>query len=115
MSEVNVVDDVLKRNLYDQPIHYASLCYLARLQARRADRRNSSIRGKISDFSWTLKPNLMVLKPEIQLLYKSRSKRPKDLQDLGNCLQKFDSNQKDILRNWIITDSGQEHPWVELI
>jgi hypothetical protein len=56
-----------------------------------------------------MNPHLMVLKPEIQLLYKSRSKRPKDLQDLENCLRKFDSRQKDLLRDWIITDSGKGH------
>jgi hypothetical protein len=78
-------------------------------------RRNRSIRGKIENFGWKLNSNLMVLAPEIQLLYKSRSKRPKDLQDLENCLRVFDSIQKNLLRKWIITDSGVEHPWVKLI
>ena len=78
-------------------------------------RRNRSIRGTIKSFGWQHKSGLMVLAPEIQLLYKSRSRRPKDLQDLENSLPKMSLPQKTHLRDWIVLDSGQSHSWVELI
>jgi hypothetical protein len=78
-------------------------------------RRNKSIRGPLATFSWQTEDGLMVLAPEIQLLYKSRSKRPKDFEDLYNCLEKLDQRQKQFLREWISLDSGLEHPWIEII
>lgn len=78
-------------------------------------RRNRSIRGPIEEFGWTTEYGLQVLKPEIQLLYKSRSRRPKDNLDLENCLPQLTSKQKNTLREWIITDTGKDHPWVDLI
>lgn len=77
-------------------------------------RRNTMIRGPIEEFSWTYSKDLKILKPEIQLLYKSRSKRPKDLLDLQNCLELFKQDQKDKLREWIRIDSGPDHEWLKL-
>ncbi len=78
-------------------------------------RRNNSIRGPMSSFSWITGGGLVVLAPEIQLLYKSRSKRPKDFQDLHNCLPKLTAQKKKTLKEWIKLDSGIDHPWVPLI
>lgn len=78
-------------------------------------RRNQSIRGPIDSFHWTTEDGMKVLRPEIQLLYKFRSKRPKDFQDLHNCLQKFTLEQKQCLKDWIFLDSGLDHPWIEEI
>jgi hypothetical protein len=78
-------------------------------------RRNKSIRGPMSTFSWQADDGLMLLAPEIQLLYKSRSKRSKDFEDLHNCLPKLSIQQKQTLLDWISLDSGQDHPWVEII
>lgn len=78
-------------------------------------RRNSSIRGTMKSFFWQTNEGLPVLAPEIQLLYKSRSKRPKDFQDLENCLDFLNSVQKAKLKEWITIDSGVDHPWVKCI
>ena len=78
-------------------------------------RRNKSIRGPLGNFGWQSEGGLMVIAPEIQLLYKSRSPRPKDLQDLENSLPKLSSQQKTSLRDWIALDSGSSHPWLNLI
>lgn len=78
-------------------------------------RRDRSIRGPMSTFGWQTSDGLMVLSPEIQLLYKSRSKRLKDFDDLHNCLPKLSNHQKQNLLNWISLDSGQDHPWVTII
>lgn len=78
-------------------------------------RRNRGIRGSMDSFAWKAKGGLMVLAPEIQLLYKSRSKRPKDFQDLHNCIPVLNLNQKTKLKKWIAFDSGDEHPWLDLI
>lgn len=78
-------------------------------------RRNRAIRGKMNTFAWKTDDGLMVLAPEIQLLYKSRSKRPKDFEDLHNCLSVLNQKQKTLLKNWIALDSGNEHPWLKLI
>jgi hypothetical protein len=78
-------------------------------------RRNNSIRGPLSSFSWQTDDGLKVLVPEIQLLYKSRSKRPKDFEDLHNCLARLSGQQKKILQDWILLDSGVDHPWLEIL
>lgn len=78
-------------------------------------RRNNTIRGPMSTFSWQTDDGLMVLTPEIQLLYKSRSKRPKDFEDLHNCIPKLSIHQRTTLLEWISLDSGEDHPWVTII
>jgi hypothetical protein len=78
-------------------------------------RRTQSIRGPIQEFAWKHESGLMVLNPVIQLLYKSRSRRPKDEQDLRLCLLNLNSDQKKSLKEWIIIDSGLIHPWIEKI
>jgi hypothetical protein len=45
----------------------------------------------------------------------SRRKRPKDFQDLHNCLPVLNIKQKANLKDWIAIDSGEEHPWLKLI
>ncbi|MBO9666233.1 MAG: hypothetical protein J7501_05415 [Bdellovibrio sp.] len=78
-------------------------------------RRNKEIRGPISEFGWITPDGIRVISPEIQLLYKSRGFRGKDLIDLKNCLQRFSPAQKDRLRNFLEVDSGPSHPWLALI
>lgn len=75
-------------------------------------RRNKNIRGPLKEFGWKQDNGLGVIAPEIQLLYKSRSPRDKDNQDLENCLQKFSVSQKEKLKTWIQIDSGKDHPWL---
>ncbi len=76
-------------------------------------RRNRDIRGPLKTFEWETDQGLKVLAPEIQLLYKSRSRRAKDFQDFENCLPILEPRQKEMLRNWIALDSGDGHPWLD--
>ena len=76
-------------------------------------RRNKTIRGPMNSYEWEAENGMKVLAPEIQLLYKSRSKRPKDFQDLQNCLPVLKTEQKDRLNYWISIDSGSDHPWLK--
>lgn len=78
-------------------------------------RRTQSIRGPMSTFSWQSEGGLMVLALEIQLLYKSRSKRPKDFDDLHQCLPRLSVLQKNTLLDWILQDTGKDHPWIAII
>ncbi|MBC7420974.1 MAG: amino acid transporter [Bdellovibrio sp.] len=78
-------------------------------------RRNKTIRGPLSNFAWQTESGLMVLAPEIQLLYKSRSKRPKDFQDLESVIPFLTAEQKEKLIAWIALDSGSDHPWLDII
>jgi hypothetical protein len=78
-------------------------------------RRNSKIRGPVTEFSWTTPEGLQVLSPVIQLLYKSRSPREKDEVDLQNCLPQLNSNQRARLRELILADSGHQNHWLKLI
>ena len=77
-------------------------------------RRNNQIRGPLSEFTWTNSEGLKVISPVIQLLYKSRGSRDKDLQDLKNCLKVFSVQQKERLRSLLLSDSGANHPWLSL-
>lgn len=78
-------------------------------------RRNKSIRGPLAEFGWKTPDGKNVLSPVIQLLYKSRSPREKDIQDLENCLLAFTPRQRDRLRELILLDSGEYHPWISMI
>jgi hypothetical protein len=75
-------------------------------------RRNRDIRGSIESFGWRAENGLMVVAPEIQLLYKSRSLHPKDTHDLESCLSQLSPIQTSSLRSWIARDSGESHPWL---
>jgi hypothetical protein len=75
-------------------------------------RRKQSIRGPLKDFGWVTADGVNVIAPEIQLLYKSRSPREKDVVDFENCLKKFSQKQSDWLRSAIQLDSGKGHPWL---
>ncbi|MEK7358215.1 MAG: amino acid transporter [Bdellovibrionota bacterium] len=76
-------------------------------------RRNRAIRGPITEFGWT-HATMSVIAPEIQLLYKSRSRREKDLFDFQNCLKVFEPWRSTRLREWVTLDSGADHPWLPL-
>ena len=78
-------------------------------------RRNKTIRGPQSEFSWVTDQGINVLSPVIQLLYKSRNPREKDLQDLRACLPKLSKSQAARLRQLILADAGADHAWLKLI
>lgn len=78
-------------------------------------RRNKNVRGPISEFGWKTEDGKNVLSPVIQLLYKSRSPRDKDTQDLENCLPAFTTPQRNRLRELIMLESGENHTWLSVI
>lgn len=78
-------------------------------------RRNPKIRGPISKFGWTTSDGTLVIAPEIQLLYKSRSPRDKDQKDFENCLGKFNHEQMQWLTDALTIDSGENHPWISIL
>lgn len=78
-------------------------------------RRNGDIRGPLDEFAWVREDGLKILSPVVQLLYKARNPREKDLQDLENCLPKLTPNQRQRLRELVLADSSKDHPWLTLI
>ncbi len=78
-------------------------------------RRKQEIRGPLKEFDWTTKDGMKVLSPIIQLLFKSRSPRPKDEHDFQHCLAVFSTQERRRLRELILEDSGANHPWLDLI
>lgn len=78
-------------------------------------RRTSEIRGPIDTFGWQTSEGIRVIAPEIQLLYKSKARRPKDEIDFENCLPILNANQKFWLKSAIKIEHGYSHPWYSLL
>lgn len=77
-------------------------------------RRDDRISRALDDIVRVSPNGLPYLAPEIQLLFKARTPRPKDEQDLGNVLGKLDEHQRDWLATSLdITVPG--HPWIEIV
>lgn len=55
------------------------------------------------------------LKPEVQLFYKAKNPRPKDVQDLEACLPLMTRSQKQWLCNAMTAAYGDGAPWIERI
>ena len=53
-----------------------------------------------------------VLAPEVQLLYKSRTPRPKDVEDFSSLVRVLDDDQRDWLRR-ALSMAGSGHPWLD--
>lgn len=53
------------------------------------------------------------LVPEVQLFYKAKAPRPKDVLDFDACLPLLDERQRSWLRSAIVTAYGPENPWAE--
>lgn len=51
------------------------------------------------------------LTPEVQLFYKAKAPRPKDVLDFDACLPLLDERQRSWLRFAIVTAYGPENPW----
>jgi hypothetical protein len=76
-------------------------------------RRNPAIRGRVGKFGWTTSSGIAVVSPEIQMLYKSRNPREKDILDFEHCLNAFSTVQRVWLREALLVDSGPSHPWLK--
>ncbi len=74
-------------------------------------RRDSRIRGPLRKFGSVLQ-GLPCLRPEIQLLYKSKEPRPKDELDFEMCLPLLGPEPKEDLARWLVLLYGSgAHPW----
>lgn len=75
-------------------------------------RRDPRIRRSLAELLGPAStPQLPVLAPEIQLLYKSKAPRAKDEQDLNSVLPALDSEQRDWLEQALATVTP-DHPWL---
>jgi hypothetical protein len=79
---------------------------------RWAFRRDRRIGGAITEIGWVTRTGLPVLRPEIQLLFKARDRRPKDDRDFAVTAPLLD----DVARRWlgaaIETHLGPGHAWL---
>lgn len=69
-------------------------------------RRDPRIRGPLSDYGWQTQEGMMVINPQIQLLYKAKQLREKDEIDFQACLPTLTGEQK----QWLKSALQQVHP-----
>ena len=72
---------------------------------RRVRRPVASLRGRAS------RPDLSVLAPEVQLLYKSGTPRPKDLADLATALPHLTDEERTWVRDALVL-TRPDHDWI---
>ena len=75
-------------------------------------KRDESIRRSLKSVTVTTSDGLSLLAPEIQLLYKSKSLRPKDQQDFQNTLGAMSAAQKSWLRDALTKVYKEGHTWL---
>lgn len=68
---------------------------------RWKSRRSSGVSMPVVSLGFHNQDNAPFLTPEVQLFYKAKSPRPKDLQDLERCLPLMTNSQKEWLRRSI--------------
>lgn len=77
-------------------------------------RRDRRVGGAIADLGWTNTDGLPVLRPEVQLLYKSRQagRRAKDQADFESSARSLTPVGRDWLAGAIRLIDGDEHDWL---
>ncbi|HEV2529649.1 MAG TPA: hypothetical protein VGT61_14470 [Thermomicrobiales bacterium] len=78
-------------------------------------RRDRRITRRLTDIGATSADGVPYLRPEIQLFYKSRGRRPKDEADLITALPLLDAGATGWLREAIRLTAGDDHPWLARI
>lgn len=76
-------------------------------------RRDHRVHRPISEALWT-KDGVRYLAPEIQLLYKSKGQRPKDIVDFEEAGPALSLAQRSWLRT-ALQQTDAEHPWLPLL
>lgn len=76
-------------------------------------KRDESIRRNLRSISVQSSGGLQLLAPEIQLLYKSKSLRPKDQQDFENGIRMMSLDQKNWLKQTLQKVYKEDHPWIK--
>ena len=77
-------------------------------------RRNVQIHGSLSTIGYMTDDGIPSLAPEIQLLYKAKSLRPKDESDFANVVPRLDQRS----RQWLaqaLAIVHPHHPWLLLL
>ena len=75
-------------------------------------RRDRRISRPIDDIGWVTAGGIPCLRPEIQLFYKSRGRRPKDEADLATALPLLDAVAIRWLHEAIQLTADRNHPWL---
>lgn len=76
-------------------------------------RRNRAVRRPIASLTGRASlPGTPLLSPEIQLLYKSKGMREKDVADFGNVVPYLNDRKRDWLRQ-TLRFTRPDHPWTE--
>ncbi|PPK70288.1 amino acid transporter [Actinokineospora auranticolor] len=75
-------------------------------------RRNPDIREPIAALGATTADGIPYLRPEIQLFYKAKGRRPKDDVDFTAALPVLATDQRAWLVDAITRTHGQDHPWL---
>ncbi|MCP3917717.1 MAG: amino acid transporter [bacterium] len=74
-------------------------------------RREPAIRGPLDELA-TMLDGIPCLRPEIQLLYKSKDIRPKDQVDFERCFPALGSAAKSKLAGWLARAYPAGHAWI---
>ena len=75
-------------------------------------RRNSTIRGSLDSMALESSHGLMYLAPEIQLLYKSKGLRPKDIKDFESTLPALTQDKRSWLKKALQISYPDGHDWI---
>lgn len=75
-------------------------------------RRDSRVSRPVAEIGSRDANGVPFLRPEIQLFYKAKGRRPKDEADFAAVLPILDVEQRDWLRERIVMTYGDDHPWV---
>ncbi len=75
-------------------------------------RRDQRITRPIADIGNRTAAGVPYLRPEIQLFYKAKGRRPKDDADFGAVLPMLSEDQRTWLRDVIVLTYGDGHPWL---
>ena len=77
-------------------------------------RRDRRIHGPRSEFLVDL-DGVPCIRPDIQLLYKSKDVRARDQEDFERCLPRLDSGQRESLRRRLATAYPDGHRWLDRV
>ena len=77
-------------------------------------RRSPLIRGNREDLI-TVYGGIPCIRIEVQLMYKAKGKRPKDIQDFHACIPKMSSEAKNWLKEKLIFLYPEGHDWLQFL
>ena len=114
LLDLPVCDIWARRELCDGPWRFQIMLMEAEGD-RWVYRRLRSIGGRISDLGLVSEAGIPYLRPEIQLLYKSPTGRPKDTRDLMEVLPHLPREGAERLLHHLREQDPEGHPWIPAI